>query len=99
MKRKELLWLTFNDSLTTGITDAIAKCVLEELPMEHIFPELNYHMMEAAVTDNHVFQLVKTVAKNFCKIRMFHLGREFSAKATGEKVRSKLTRLVVFKNQ
>ena len=56
-------------------------------------------MMEMAVTDNHVYQLVKSVTKNYCKVRMYHLGREYSDKVTGEKVRTKLTRLVIFKNQ
>ena len=67
--------------------------------MEQIFPELNSHMMETAVMDNHVFQLVKSVARNYSKVRMHHLGKEYSAKATGVKIRSKLSRLVVFKHQ
>ena len=82
-----------------GITDAIATSVLEDLPMEHIFSELNLHMMEMALTDNHVFQLVKTITKNYCKVRMYHLGRQYTDKVTGEKVRKKLTKLILFKNQ
>ena len=85
--------------MTTGITDAIANCVLEELPMEQIFPDLDDHMKETAVLDNHVFQLIKDVSRHYCRVRMYHLGKEYSAKATGVKVRSKLSRLVVFKNQ
>ena len=72
---------------------------MEDLPMANIFPELNAHMMEMAVTDNHVFQLVKSVTKNYCKVRMYHLGREYSDKVTGEKVRRRLTKLIHFKNQ
>ena len=45
----------------TGITDAIATAVLQDLPRNEIFPELTLHMMQTAVTDNHVFQLVKSV--------------------------------------
>ena len=45
----------------TGITEAIATAVLGDLPLSDIFPELNEHMLETSVTDNHVFQLIKSV--------------------------------------
>ena len=77
----------------------IASAVLHNLPMTDIFPELNLHMLETAVTDNHVFQKVKNVTKNYCKIRMYHLGREHNRKVKGENVRFKLNKLVLFKNQ
>ena len=67
--------------------------------MENIFPELTLHMMESAVTDNHVFQLVKTITKNYVNVRLYHYGKLFSDKATGSKVRNKLSRLIVFKHQ
>ena len=83
----------------SGITDVIATAVLGDLPMQSIFPELTSHMMEMTVTENHVFQLVKKIAKNYCKVRFYHMGREFSDKATGEKVRKKLSKLIHFKGQ
>ena len=85
--------------LFVGIDDAIAKSVLEELPTAQIFPDLNDHMMETAVGDNHVFQLVKTISKNYSKIRLYHLGKELTAKITGVPIRKRLTKLIHFKHQ
>ena len=73
--------------------------MLEDLPLDNIFPELNLHMMEMAVTDNHVFQLIQNVTKNYCKVRLYNHGRSYTEKMTGEKVRKKLTKLIHFKNQ
>ena len=73
--------------------------MLQDLPLDDIFPDLNDHMLETAVTDNHVFQLVKKVTKSYCKVRMYHLGRKYTEDMTGEIVRKKLTKLIHFKNQ
>ena len=44
--------------------------------MGQILPELNDHMMEMAVEDNHVYQLVKNVSRNYSEIRLYHLVKE-----------------------
>ena len=67
--------------------------------MSGIFPELNDHMMEMAVEDNHVYQLVKNVSKNYSKIRFYHLGRELTDKITGVPIRHKLSKLIHQKHQ
>ena len=67
--------------------------------MEEIFTDLTLHMMELPVTDNHVFELVKKVAKSYSKVRFYHMGKEYSDKVTGQKVRKKLYKLIHFKNQ
>ena len=91
--------LIIDKNLSLGISDAIAKSVLEDLPLDDIFPDLDEHMLETAVSDNHVFQLVKKVTKSYCKVRMYHYGREYTEKMTEEKVRKRLTKLIHFKNQ
>ena len=83
----------------TGIADAIAASVFRETPLHDIFPELTTHMMEMSVGDNHVYNLIKTVSKNYSKIKLYHLGRVLTDRLTGERVRKKFTKLVLFKNQ
>ena len=51
-----------------GISGAIATSVLADISLRDIFPELNGHMLDTSVTDNHVFHLIKTINKNYCKI-------------------------------
>ena len=43
-----------------GIPDAIAVCI--EWPT---FKELDEHMLDTTVNDNHVFKLIKTVSKSY----------------------------------
>ena len=86
--------------LSTGIPDAIAISVLSALGSSNIFSELNSHMLEAPIyEENHVFALIKTIAKCYCKTRFYHLGKEEAAKLTGQKIRKKLSKLILFENQ
>eukprot|EP00794_Sanderia_malayensis_P004096 gene4096-4651_t len=82
-----------------GIPDAIATAVLQGLDMSQIFPDLDTHMLECTVEDNHTFGLVKTVTKCYCTIRLHHLAKEQTAKQSGTKVRKKLSKLILFKHQ
>lgn len=82
-----------------GIVGAISTSVLEDIPLSHIFTELDDHMKETDVTDNHVFQLIKAVCKSYCKVRIFHLGKRMTEKLAKDKVRKKLSKLILFKNQ
>ncbi len=56
-------------------------------------------MFDSAVDDNHVYQLVKLIVKSFSKIRLFHLGKEATQKVSADKVRKRLSKLVLFKHQ
>ena len=67
--------------------------------MSLVFRELDTHMFDTAVNDNHVFSLVKGIVKSYCKIRLHHLGKEYTANVVGVNVRKKLTKLVLFKGQ
>ena len=82
-----------------GVNAAIATAVLQDLPLDVIFRDLDDHMKDTAVTDNHVFQLIKLVSKNYCRVRFFHLGKQISADIVKIKVRNKLSKLILFKNQ
>ena len=51
-----------------GAPDSISIAVLRSLNIEEIFAELHEHMIDTSATDNHTFQLVKEVAKCYCKL-------------------------------
>ncbi len=82
-----------------GIHEAIATSVLHDLDLSKVFKSLGDHMFDSAVDDNHVYQLVKLIVKSFCKIRLFHLGKEATQKISADKVRKRLSKLVLFKHQ
>ena len=82
-----------------GISDAIATSVLSGIDHCKVFRELDDHMRDTAVNDNHVYSLIKTIAKCFCKVRLYHLGKEATAKLHGKKIRKKLSKLILFNNQ
>ena len=73
--------------------------VLEDIP-KNTFRDLQDHMTETGVTDNHVFPLIKAVARSYLKIRMHHIGKEFNQLTMkNARCRKKLSKLVLFKNQ
>ena len=82
-----------------GIPDAIASSVLAGINLSEVFRELDNHMMDTSVFENHVFGLIKIIAKCYCKVRLYHLGKEATDKISSEKVRKKLNKLVLFKHQ
>ena len=69
-----------------GIAHAISKAVLEDIDIRKIFKDLDEHLMENAINDNHLASLISAIAKNYSKVRLHHLGREANLHMTGEKV-------------
>ena len=47
----------------------------------------------------HVFSLIKTVPKCYCKVRFYHFGKEATTKVYEKNVRKTLTKLVLFNDQ
>lgn len=82
-----------------GITDAIAGAVLSNLQMKSIFKNMEKHMYDSEVTENHVFDLVKKISKRYCNIRLHHLGKEKNSIICQDKIRKRLTKVIIFKNQ
>lgn len=74
------------------IQDAIATAVLRSLDLANFFPELSSHMFDTAVTNNHIFTLIKAISCNFCTILLHHLGKESTAKLAGKRLRKQLTK-------
>ena len=74
--------------------------VLEDIPLGKTFADLDEHMTETGVTDNHVYLLIKSLTRNYFKIRMHHLAKEANqTRIKNDNVRKWMNRLVVNKNQ
>ena len=81
-----------------GMSGVIQTAVLQNVSTK-VFPELLEHMLECAIEDNHVHNLIKLIAKSYAKIRFYHLGDVKSNEVSSSKIRKLLTKLVLFKNQ
>ena len=82
-----------------GAPDSISIAVLRSLNIEEIFPELHEHMIDTSATDNHIFQLVKEVAKCYSKITLHHLAKQTTQAESGLSVRKEPSKLVLFTHQ
>ena len=82
-----------------GIPDVIAFAVLNGINIQTTCKDLDEHMLDTTVDDNHVFKLIKTVSKCYYKVRLYQLGKTTTEMATKTKVRKKLNKLVLFEHQ
>ena len=74
--------------------------VLADTPLDSAFTDIHFHMRETGVTDNHVYLLIKAVTRNYLRIRMHHLAKEYNQNLLKHnRVRKKLSKLILFKNQ
>lgn len=62
--------------LGIGIPDAITVSVLGALDLSTLFTELDNHIFDSAVDENHVYGLIKIITKCYCKVILYHLGKE-----------------------
>lgn len=81
--------------LSTALVSAV---LFDVMPMD-VFPSLHNHMLETEVNDNHTIQLVQLVANEYIKIRMYHLGKQYTASIAGKKIRTTLSKLILFNHQ
>ena len=82
-----------------GIVDAVAVSVLGACNNSSLFKELEYHMFDTTVEENHIRTLIKSIIKCYCKVRLYHLGKEATENLCGDKIRTKLHKLVLFNHQ
>ena len=82
-----------------GIVGAITTSVLGSINVSSLFTELDDHMYDSTVDDNHVHGLIKEIISCYCKVRLYHLGKETTAKLSGKNIRKKLNKLVLFNHQ
>ena len=84
---------------SSKIVSAILSVVLEEAAKKNAFSSLHDHMFDSSPHKNHLFRLIKCIAKCFLKIRMHHLAKETTAKVRGENIRKILSKTILFKKQ
>jgi hypothetical protein len=89
--------LPLKNGMNEAITTSVLKNVLQKY--EKCFCQLNEHSKDFSPTSNHKLITIKCLAACYAKIRMYHIGRSYSEKLDGEKVRKQLTKLIHFKNQ
>ena len=82
-----------------GISQAVASSVLSNCAGLKLFPELHEHQFDTAVDGNHGHYLVKLAASCYCKIKLFHIGKQMAASVTGPKVRKRMSKLILFSHQ
>lgn len=80
---------------TRNLLPSICTVVLKEVGL-HCFLSLKEHMFATTPDYNHVFNLIKCVARCYCTIKVHHLARQKTIAITGTKVRKQLTKLVIF---
>ena len=66
---------------------------------KRLFTCLDFHLFDSSPTCNHVILLIKCCIESYLKIRMHHIGKMFNEKVSGQKIRNKFCKLVLFKNQ
>ena len=83
-----------------NFVDRIAITVLGNLGDSNVFSDLNEHALATPIEEEyHIFKMIKVIAKCYSKVRFYQLGREETEGLTREKIRKKLSKLVLFKNQ
>ena len=82
-----------------GITDAIAVAVLGSCNIAALFVDRHEHMFDTTVENNHIHNLIKHIVKIYCKIRLYHLGKQATQNECGIIIRKKLNKLVLFNHQ
>ena len=81
------------------ITSAITSVVLNEVVPKGVFSSLQDHQFDTPVEANHLLKLVKCVSQCFVKVRMHHLAKQQTADAVKDKLRKRLSKLILFNNQ
>ena len=82
-----------------GISDAIGVSVLGALKISSLFTELDDHIYDSTVVDNHIYGLIKRIVKCYCKVKLYHLGKEATQGLCEKKIRKKRSKLVLFNHQ
>ena len=100
-----LVCFTFMQRATCGelrrgkhLERVILSAVLSNMSSTTLFTSLTSHMLDTAADDNHVHALVKVITTCFAIIRLHHLGERLN-EVNGDKVRKKLSKLILFKHQ
>ena len=62
-----------------GLPDAFASHVLSAVSSKNMFPDLDEHMLDTTVDDNHMCKVVKTISHCYSKVGFSNLGKNLQA--------------------
>ena len=82
-----------------GLPDAFAFHVLSAVSSKNMFPELDEHMLDTTVDDNHMCKLILKSSHTYSKVSFFQLGKELTGLVSKKRVRKKFNKLVIFNHQ
>jgi len=83
----------------TKIRHSLVNQVLSMLTTSDLFFSLNEHDMEQDVLNSHRVRLVKLICDQYFAVRFYHAGKVFTRALQGDRIRSVLTKTVIFKGQ
>ena len=81
------------------VSVSVLNNILSNNSYSTLFTSLNDHAYDNAIDDNHIHILIKKISEFYSIIRLHHKAKLLSEKSVGKKLRQKLNRLVIFKNQ
>ena len=58
--------------------------ILQDMNIYMLFPELDGHLLDTPVNDNHIINLIKIICSSYCKIRLHHIAKEANNSPTAE---------------
>ena len=83
----------------TGLSNAIAKTVLQVCVENGVFSTLDQHMFDSTAVSNHIFTLIKCCSQSYVTIRMHHLSKMRNAGMHDKVIRKQFSKLVLFNHQ
>ena len=73
--------------------------VVKSLRKQNLKPSLDSHCLDQEPLDSHILAITKQISERYCKVRMYHEAKSRSSEIIGTKIRSKLSRTIIFKGQ
>ena len=73
--------------------------VMSYLMDSDVFASLTEHSMETDPLNDHRVRLIKRVCDHYFGVRFYHAGKVYTRSLQGDKVRSVLTKAIIFKGQ
>ena len=81
------------------LVQSITMSVMQSCSGKQLFSCLDAHMFDTTPTTNHTLSLIKCCIECFLKIRLHHIGKQYTEQITGDKIRKQFSKLVLFKHQ
>uniref|UniRef100_A0A8C4N4D4 THAP-type domain-containing protein n=1 Tax=Eptatretus burgeri TaxID=7764 RepID=A0A8C4N4D4_EPTBU len=83
----------------TGIQSTVSSAVLQNTADKKLFANLESHMFDTSVEENHLHILIKLASRCFTEIRLHHLGKGLKESLMGTHVRKQqMSKLICFEH-